>query len=171
MSRGISLGGISSGMDTASIIEQLMTLERVPLNNLKAKQSAHAGRMTSIGAVKDLITSLQTAAKGLTERSKMNAKSAVTDTPSTSPTVLTASAGADAINGSFKVTVKQLATSTRVSSGTAIGSPIDANATLANAGFASSRVTGPSGSTAKRSPSTKPRPSTISSRTSTLSTD
>jgi flagellar hook-associated protein 2 len=135
MSSGLSLGGLASGLDTKAIIEQMMALERRPIDNLKAKQSAHGGRMTAIQSVKDLITALQSAARGLAERSKMNAKSAVTDTPSTSPSVLTASASADAINGSFKVTVKQLATSTRVSSGTALGKPIDANATLAKAGF------------------------------------
>ena len=52
-----------------------------------------------------------------------------------SPTVLTATASADAINGSFKVTVSQLATSTRVASGGPMGTSIDPNATLANAGF------------------------------------
>jgi flagellar hook-associated protein 2 len=135
MSSGLSLGGLASGLDTKAIIDQLMALERRPLDNLKAKQSAHSGRMTAVQSVKDLITALQSAAKGLAERSKMNAKSAVTDTPTTAPTVLTASASADAINGSFKVTVKQLATSTRVNSGTALGKPIDASATLAKAGF------------------------------------
>ena len=135
MSSGLSLGGLASGLDTKSIIEQLMSLERRPFENLKAKQTAHTSRMASIQSVKDLISTLQGAAKGLGERSKMNAKSAVTDTPSTSPAVLTASATADAINGSFKVTVKALATSTRVSSSTALGKPIDPNATLANAGF------------------------------------
>lgn len=135
MPSGLSLGGIASGIDTAAIVQQLMALERRPLDLLKAKQTAHASRMGSIQSVKDLIVSLQSAARGLAERSKMNAKSATTDTPSSSPTVLTATATADAINGSFKVTVKQLATSTRVTSSGPIGTTIDPNAALKDAGF------------------------------------
>ena len=135
MSSGVSLSGLASGLDTKSIIEQLMSLERRPLDNIKAKQTAHNSRVSAVKSVQDLIGSLQTAAKGLSERSKMNAKSAVTDTPNTSPAVLSASASADAINGSFKVTVKQLATATRVSSGAAIGTAIDPTKTLTEAGF------------------------------------
>ena len=48
----------------------------------------------------------------------------------------------DFLNGTFKVTVNQLATSTRVSSGAPIASVVDANATLGNAGLRYSVSTG-----------------------------
>jgi flagellar hook-associated protein 2 len=135
MSSGLSFGGLASGLDTKSIVEQLMSLERRPIQLLEAKKSVQAGRMTAIQSVKDLIVSLQGAAKGLADRAKMNAKSVTTDTPSTSPSVLTASASADAINGTFKVTVSQLATSTRIASSGPVGKVIDKNAPLATAVF------------------------------------
>jgi flagellar hook-associated protein 2 len=116
MSSTFAVGGLASGLDTKSIIEQLMSLERRPLDAIKAKQSAHTSRMTTVQSLKDQISSLLGTVRALADRSKMNAKTATTNTPSASPTVLTASATADAINGSFNVTVSQLATSTRVTS-------------------------------------------------------
>jgi flagellar hook-associated protein 2 len=135
MSSTFAVGGLASGLDTTSIIAKLMELEERPLNQVKARQTAHTSKMNAVKSIKDQIASLLSAAKGLADRTKLNAKSAVTDTPAGSPIVLHTSASADAINGSFKVTVSQLATSTRVTSTGPMGTVIDANATLANAGF------------------------------------
>ena len=135
MSSNLALSGVISGLDTKSIIAQLMSLEQRPLSLVKGRQTAHTSKMAAIQSVKDLVSSLQSAAKSLADRSKMNAKSATTDTPSTSPSVLTASATADAINSSFNVTVSQLATSTRVASGGPMGTVANASATLATAGL------------------------------------
>lgn len=142
MSSTFAVGGLASGLDTAGIIDKLMQIESNSMTKVKGQQTAHTSKMAAMASIKDLITSLQGAAKSLTDRSKMNAKSASTDTASTSPTVLTASTTADAINGSFKVTVSQLATSTRIYSNAAMGSVIDHAATLANAGFRYSATTG-----------------------------
>ncbi|MCC7105459.1 MAG: flagellar filament capping protein FliD, partial [Chloroflexi bacterium] len=59
----------------------------------------------------------------------------------TSPAILTATASAGAINGSFRVLVSQLATATRLASSGPIGRAIDRAATLANAGFRITPVT------------------------------
>lgn len=142
MSSSFAVGGLASGLDTKSIISQLMSLEQRPLDMVKAQQTAHTSKMAAVKSIRDQIAALQGAVKALADRSKMNAKIATTDTLSTSPSVLSASATADAINGSFKVTVSQLATSTRVASGGPMGTVIDANATLANAGFRYSVTSG-----------------------------
>jgi len=142
MSSTFAVGGLASGLDTKSIIAQLMSIEQQPLSQVKGRQTAHTSKMAAIQAIKDQISSLQTASKSLADRSKMNAKIASTDTAFGSATVLNATATADAINGSFKVTVSQLATSTRVASGSPIGTVIDANATLTNAGFRYSSTSG-----------------------------
>jgi flagellar hook-associated protein 2 len=135
MSSTFSVGGLVSGMDTESIISQLMSIEKRPLDLLKIQQTRHDAQVKAIASLKTAVGSLQTAAAALANRSKINAKVASVNTPSGSPTVLTATANADAINGSFQVTVSQLATSTRVSSANPLGAPIDTNATLASAGF------------------------------------
>jgi flagellar hook-associated protein 2 len=135
MSSTFAVGGLASGLDSASIIEKLMQIESSAMNKVAGRKTAHTSTMVAVQSIKDLISNLQSSAKSLTDRSRMNAKTAFTDTPSSSPTVLAASTTADAINGTFKVTVSQLATSTRVYSGSAIGNVIDKNALLADAGF------------------------------------
>jgi flagellar hook-associated protein 2 len=135
MSSTFAVSGIASGLDTKSIIDQLMSIEQQPMKLIQGRQTALSSKMAAVQSIKDVITTLQGSMAALADRSRMNSKVASTDTLSTSPTVLTASATADAINGSFKVTVNQLATSTRVASTSPMGGVIDANATLANAGF------------------------------------
>jgi flagellar hook-associated protein 2 len=142
MSSTFAVGGLASGLDTKSIISQLMSLEERPLSLVQGRQTAHTSKMAAIQAIKDQISSLQSAVKSLADRTKINAKVATTDTAFGSPSVVNASATADAINGTFKVTVSQLATSTRVASGSPIGTVIDANATLASAGFRFSNIQG-----------------------------
>src|SRR6478672_5972822 len=107
MSSTFAVSGLASGLDTKSIIAQLMSIEQQPLNLTKGRQTAHSSKMAAIQTVKDQISALQGAVKALADRSKMNAKVATTDTPSTAPAVVGATATADAINGSFKVTVSQ----------------------------------------------------------------
>lgn len=136
------VSGLVSGLDTQSIISQLMSIEQQPLNQLKTQQTTHNAQVKAIATLKTAISSLQSAAASLANRSLINSKAASTDTPSTSPTVLVPTATADAINGSFQVTVSQLATSTRVVSSAPMGSVIDPNAVLADAGFRYSVTTG-----------------------------
>jgi flagellar hook-associated protein 2 len=135
MSSTFAVSGLASGLDTKSIIDQLMSIEQQPMKLMQGKQTALGSKMAAVQSVKDVITTLQGSMAALADRSKMNSKTASTDTPSGNPTVLNATANADAINGSFKVTVNQLATSTRIASGSPMGGVVDANALLASAGF------------------------------------
>ena len=73
MSSNLALSGVISGLDTKSIIAQLMSLEQRPLSLVKGRQTAHTSKMAAIQSVKDLVSSLQSAAKSLADRSKMNA--------------------------------------------------------------------------------------------------
>jgi len=142
MSSAFQVSGLVSGLDTQSIISQLMSIEQQPLNKIKVQQTTHNSQVKAIATLKAAISSLQSAAATLANRSKINAKAASTNTPSTSPTVLVPTATADAINGSFNVTVSQLATSTRITSNAPLGTVVNAGATLANAGFRYSVTTG-----------------------------
>jgi flagellar hook-associated protein 2 len=62
---GISLGGLSSGLDTQSIIDQLMALDRAPETRLKLKESALQARQSTLGDVATRLRNLLTAAKDL----------------------------------------------------------------------------------------------------------
>jgi flagellar hook-associated protein 2 len=135
MASTFNIGGLVSGLDTSSIISQLMALEQRPLSLLQDKVAREENKLSAVRGIKSQVASVQTALSALLRPSTVNAKTATTNTASTAPTVLTATASSDAVNGSFKVTVSQLATATRLASGTALGNPINRTATLGNAGF------------------------------------
>ncbi len=127
-----SFDGLISGLKTGDIIDRLMQIERQPVNLLQQQKSREQARQAAWAAVKSGFSSLQSAVQQLTLRATINAKSVSTSTPSTSPTIVSATANADAANGAFTVKVKQLATQTVAQSNTYVGSAIDATASLSN---------------------------------------
>lgn len=130
-----SIDGIVSGLQTQDLISKLSALERRPITVLQTKIDRENARLKALQAIKTRLTSLQGTLGQLVQRGSINVKVATTDTSTTLPTILTATANADAINGSFKVTVSQLATPTKAVSTGPIGQVINKTATLANAGF------------------------------------
>jgi len=56
---GVSLGGLSSGLDTQSIIDQLMAIDRAPETRMKLQQSALQARQQTLT---DIGTRLMTSA-------------------------------------------------------------------------------------------------------------
>lgn len=135
MSSTFAVSGLASGLDTAGIIEKLLAIEKAPMNKVTGRKTAHTSKMAAIASIKDLIATLQGSAKALSDRTKINAKSSNIDITGNDMLPLTATTTADAINGSFKVTINQLATSTRIYSSSAMGNVINKTATLATAGF------------------------------------
>lgn len=141
MAGTFSVGGLFSGLDTNTIISQLMALERRPLQLLQQKADTEQSKLKAVQSLKTQFTALQSIVNRLADRSAINTKTAVTDTPTTSPTIVSASAGPDAVNGSFKVTVSQLATATNVLSSSAIGAVVDKNVALGSAGLRITPIT------------------------------
>jgi flagellar hook-associated protein 2 len=62
---GVSLGGMSSGLDTQSIIDQLMAIERQPEARLKLRESALQARQTALTDVASRLRNLLAQAKSL----------------------------------------------------------------------------------------------------------
>jgi flagellar hook-associated protein 2 len=62
---GVSLGGLSSGLDTQSIIDQLMAIDRAPETRMKLQQSVLQARQTALTDVGTRVRNLLTAAKDL----------------------------------------------------------------------------------------------------------
>jgi flagellar hook-associated protein 2 len=135
MAGTFQINGVASGLQTQEMIAKLIELERRPVDLLRLQVDKAALRQQSLTAIKTQITSLGGTMERLVVKGAINAKSAVTDQAAGAPVVLTATANSDAINGSFKVTVSQLATATRMLSSGPMGQVIDRMATLANAGF------------------------------------
>ena len=61
----ISVGGLVSGLDTNSMIEQLLELERQPIVKLQQKEAAYQVELSAYGSLKGILGSLQSAVEDL----------------------------------------------------------------------------------------------------------
>jgi flagellar hook-associated protein 2 len=101
----ISVGGIISGIDTESIISQLLDLERQPILNLQIQEADYMVQLTAYGSLKSVLNSIETTAQGLEAESNLTSFSATSgDTDK-----FTVSADSSATAGTHNITVKQLA--------------------------------------------------------------
>jgi flagellar hook-associated protein 2 len=141
MTSTFAVDGLISGLQTRQIVAQLMALERRPLTLLQGRQTAQATRLTALQNVKSQISSLLDAINNLTKPNALNTKSATVDAASYSSGVLNVTVGPDATPGTFRVTVNQIATPTRVNSSGPIGQAINRSAPLASAGFRVAPIT------------------------------
>jgi flagellar hook-associated protein 2 len=102
---GISSAGIGSGLDVEGIITKLMQVEAAPLDTYDKKTAAFNAKLTALGKLGSSVGAFQNSLSTLTSASAFNALSAnAADTGIVSPT-----ATADAVAGSYSVNVSQLA--------------------------------------------------------------
>lgn len=102
---GINFGGLASGMDTNSIIEQLMKLERRPIERLQREQSYLKTRLTAFTDFDKKLKDLLSKVEGLETASKLVANKATVG----SEDYFKVSASAAAVRGSYNVEVVSLA--------------------------------------------------------------
>ncbi|MEM9190694.1 MAG: flagellar filament capping protein FliD [Myxococcota bacterium] len=144
-----TFSGLASGIDTASIVEGLVQLERRPITLLQQQQQDLNGITGRLGSIQTLMTRLQDAATALDDRDSVMLSTA----SSSNEDAVTATASGNASLGSFSVEVTSLATAERtyseafsardtaglfgtgtlsvqVGSATAVDITIDANDTL-----------------------------------------
>lgn len=108
MSFGID--GLSSGLDTTSIITQLMTLERQPAVRMEGQISANNTAKTALNTLSTKLAAVQSAAAALTDPTA----SFVPREASSTADHVTATASAGAPLGSVTFSVEQLASTHRV---------------------------------------------------------
>lgn len=101
----ITFSGLASGVDTDSIIKQLMAIERRPVTRLEAKVSAYQKAISMYNTLSSKFRTLKTAAAALDAFWEFNIKKAT----SSDEDVLTASASYAADVQSHSITVQQLA--------------------------------------------------------------
>jgi flagellar hook-associated protein 2 len=108
----VSFSGLATGLDTGSIISQLVELKRAPVYRLQKDKQSYQNQISSLATLKTKLLALQTAARKLdtsTEFSTAKATSSDTD-------ALTVSAGGSASPGQYNVKVLSLATSQKLQS-------------------------------------------------------
>jgi len=106
----LQLSGLASGLDWKSLVDQLMTLERAPINRLEQEQSSNTLKSNALRDLGTKISSLKTAAGTLKDQTLFSGRIASSSTTG-STWALSPSSGATA--GKYQIAVSQLATSAR----------------------------------------------------------
>jgi flagellar hook-associated protein 2 len=125
----IQFGGVSSGLDTAGIIDALMRAEKAPLTRLLAQKSTLTSRQAAIGDVRNAFADVLAKLRVFTDRRVAASMIATSSTP----TSLTATATSAALAASHQVAITHLATATVARSTAPVGTAVtDGSATLAS---------------------------------------
>ena len=105
---GLQLTGLASGVDTSSIVDQLMQVERQKVTRLNNRQTSVIAHQTALKAVTDKLNALSTAAAALNDASTW--KAAQTSTSSDTTKVAVAQLDGAGIGG-HTIVVDRLASS------------------------------------------------------------
>lgn len=121
---GFSSVGLGSGLNVDEMVAQLVALERKPLAQLQAKASGINAQVSAYSQLKSQISNLQDQVAKLTAAATWQGKTLT----SGNAAVLSGTASSKAANGTFDVSVKQLA------AGQALGSSVVADGTALGTG-------------------------------------
>ena len=121
----ITFSGLASGLDSRAIIDQLLSLERIPINQIQVQRSEAQSKIDLIGSLSGLVDDLKEKADALATTSSFYEFSATASFDG----VADISASSTALAGSHTLEVTQLAVNDRW----AADSVADADADLATA--------------------------------------
>lgn len=123
----LSVDGLVSGLDTTSIISQLIELERRPIDLLEKKQETLAEQKSAWQEVNTRLLALETAANDIRTSNEFSAKSGVFKSNNTNGgSVLSVTAGSDVAAASHAIVVSQLALAKKSASNEAFASTTSA---------------------------------------------
>lgn len=108
----ISASGLGSGLDVESIVRQLLTIERQPVNALAQKKSSFEAQLSSYGKVKSALSTFRSALKDLDSIDDFklhSASSAVSGDQEAGAQIFTASANSSASLGTTSIEVVRMA--------------------------------------------------------------
>lgn len=101
----ISFGGLATGLDTGSIVSQLVELKRIPIYRLEDRKKGFQNQISALSGLKAKLTALQEASKTLdSAREFSSLKSTSSDED-----YVTVDASSDAAPGSYDIRVLSLA--------------------------------------------------------------
>ena len=106
---GISFSGLSTGIDTASMIDQLVSLERVNINQMNQRKSNYQSQISIVRNLNSKLQTLQTRAKDLDTLEEFLAYESSTSDED----AIGISATGKANPGSYSIAVENLATAER----------------------------------------------------------
>lgn len=108
----ISSAGIGSGLDVNSIVTQLMSIEKAPLQKMQSEASVIQSKVSAYGKIQSYTAALRDAAMALTKADTWGS----TTTTSSDSSVVSATTDSTATAASYSLTVQQLARAQTVAS-------------------------------------------------------
>jgi flagellar hook-associated protein 2 len=110
------IGGLASGIDTNSLIDQLMSIERKSEQLLQTKKQKISWKKDLWSDIKSSLSALDSSTQAMLKRSSMLAR----NTSTSDEDVLTATSTSDAALSSYDINVTALATSSKLASGSGV---------------------------------------------------
>lgn len=108
----LSAGGIGSGLDVNGMVSQLMTLERRPLERLRAQKSDLDAKLSAYGQLKSALSTFKSAMSGLSSTDKFQ----VFSVSSSNENSFTGSADSSASPATHSIQVEALANAHKLTS-------------------------------------------------------
>jgi flagellar hook-associated protein 2 len=108
----VSSTGIGSGLDVNSIVTQMMTVEKAPLQQMQKTASTIQSKLSAYGTIQSHVSALRDAALKLTKPDTWGSTTATTGDAS----VVSATTGTGAVAGNYSLTVQQLASAQTLAS-------------------------------------------------------
>jgi len=114
-----AISGLSSGFDWTSMISQLMEVERAPITLLEKKQTTLSSRITAWSVVNTRLSALNTAVSALSDTDDYDiftSNASVTGTSKDVDDLLSFAVGTNASQGSYDITIDNLAKAQKLGS-------------------------------------------------------
>ncbi len=128
------LAGLASGFDWQSMIEQLMSAERIPQTRLRAEQTENNDKRNALQLLETKLNTLNSTVGSFSDSTLFNSKST---TYSDDTLGITANAGTSASEGTYEVSVTQLASTSKRTGISDVGGTIgSANTVISNLNLA-----------------------------------
>jgi flagellar hook-associated protein 2 len=122
----ISISGLASGMDTSTIIQQLMNIERLGLTRLQTKKNEFQSKQSAWQKLNTKLESLLSAAQSFASPINIKAKTAT----SSNESVLTVAAASSASVGTYAITINNRSTASKINGNSDVARPIVTTALL-----------------------------------------
>lgn len=141
----VSFSGLATGLDTSSIVAQLVELKRRPIYRLENRRGNFQAQLTALDSLRTKLLAVQKAAAGLDTLKEFT----VLGTSSSHDNILNATANHGAAPGSYDITVESLATARKeMSQGYASADEVIGGGTIwANVGETATPLSIPAGTT------------------------
>lgn len=123
MSSSLAVGGLATGIDTASLIQKLMAVEAAPVTLMQGQVTAAQKKLSVFSQINSALSNFETVANGMNTPSGLISLS----TSMTDSSVATATAASSAQPGTHTIQVNSLAQSQRQISDTSYASSTDLN--------------------------------------------